>query len=261
MHLTVEGQAGPLAVSWQAHRSQDKLAWPAPFKMECERIGAVLQTRMSGRCTCSGTSMSRGSHTWLAYFASLAIIACCTCRLHNMQAPLEASRLSAAHAVAWRGPPQDNIDWSSSLAPQGLSDEAPGVFTITDRKVRGGDDPFDIPIYTLCRRWVRNDPYNDETSLAEPRAAVKAIQLPEPMPAQAGADSPHPIEGPLPTGEASGEPDAEFLLEHHMTHWLKVREHHIRKIRRKCDRYKHRLQVLMRNTHTGDEHKSNGDKA
>ncbi|KAL3135546.1 hypothetical protein ABBQ38_006024 [Trebouxia sp. C0009 RCD-2024] len=181
-------------------------------------------------------------------------------RLHNMQAPLEAARPSAAHAVAWRGPPQDNIDWSSSLASQGLSNEAPGVFTITDRKVRGGDDPFDIPIYTLCRRWVRNDPYNDETTLAEPRA-VKALQLPDPLPAQAGADSPHPIEGPLPTGEPSGEPDAEFLLEHHMTHWLKVREHHIRKIRRKCDRYKHRLQILMRNTHTGDEHMSNGDKA
>ena len=36
-------------------------------------------------------------------------------------------------------------------------------------QVRGGDDPFDIPIYTLCRRWVRNDPYNDETPLGEPR--------------------------------------------------------------------------------------------
>lgn len=39
--------------------------------------------------------------------------------------------------------------------------------------------------------------------------AVKALQLPDPLPAQAGADSPHPIEGPLPTGEPSGEPDAE----------------------------------------------------
>ena len=92
------------------------------------------------------------------------------------------------------------MDWTSSLAPQGMGDEAPGVFTITDRKVtsllgsissvnlilrlqynccllpflctgsgvqvRGGDDPFDIPIYTLCRRWVRNDPYNDEATLA-----------------------------------------------------------------------------------------------
>lgn len=36
-------------------------------------------------------------------------------------------------------------------------------------QVRGGDDPFDIPIYTLCRRWVRNDPYNDETTLAVPK--------------------------------------------------------------------------------------------
>lgn len=136
MHQTVEGQVGPLAVSWQAHPSQDKLAWPAPFKMECERIGAVLQTRMSGMRTCSETPTPRGSLTWLAYLAPLVITACCTCRLHNMQAPLEAARPSAAHAVAWRGPPQDNIDWSSSLASQGLSNEAPGVFTITDRKVR-----------------------------------------------------------------------------------------------------------------------------
>lgn len=39
-------------------------------------------------------------------------------------------------------------------------------------QVRGGDDPFDIPIYTLCRRWVRNDPYNDETPLAAPRVPI-----------------------------------------------------------------------------------------
>ena len=38
--------------------------------------------------------------------------------------------------VAWRGAPQERLlDWSSSLASQHLSDEAPGVFTITDRKV------------------------------------------------------------------------------------------------------------------------------
>lgn len=48
MHRTVEGQVGPLAVCWQAHPSQDQLVWPAPFKMECEMTGAVLQTRKSG---------------------------------------------------------------------------------------------------------------------------------------------------------------------------------------------------------------------
>lgn len=42
-------------------------------------------------------------------------------------------------------------------------------------QVRGGDDPFDIPIYTLCRRWVRNDPYNDETSLAIPKVPILLV--------------------------------------------------------------------------------------
>ena len=37
-------------------------------------------------------------------------------------------------------------------------------------QVRGGDDPFDVPMYVLCRRWVRNDPENDE-------AAVPAVQV------------------------------------------------------------------------------------
>ena len=38
-----------------------------------------------------------------------------------------------------------------------------------------------------------------------------------------------------------------------MAHWLKVREHHIKKIRQKCERYKNRLQVLMQKAHLGDE--------
>lgn len=45
----------------------------------------------------------------------------------------------------------------------------------------------------------------------------------------------------------------QLLLEHHMAHWLKVREHHIKKIRRKCDRYKTRLQILMQKARLGDE--------
>ena len=36
-------------------------------------------------------------------------------------------------------------------------------------QVRGGDDPLDIPLYVMCRRWVRNDPYNDEAHVAEPQ--------------------------------------------------------------------------------------------
>lgn len=39
-------------------------------------------------------------------------------------------------------------------------------------QVRGGDDPLDIPIYTMCRRWVRNDPYNDEAHVAEPHVGL-----------------------------------------------------------------------------------------
>ena len=46
-----------------------------------------------------------------------------------------------------------------------------------------------------------------------------------------------------------------------MTHWRKVREHHIKKIRRRCDRYKNRLQILMQKTHLGNEQVSNGDTA
>ena len=43
-------------------------------------------------------------------------------------------------------------------------------------QVRGGDDPFDIPIYTLCRRWVRNDPYNDEATLAVPKVLTVLLE-------------------------------------------------------------------------------------
>ena len=48
----------------------------------------------------------------------------------------------------------------------------------------------------------------------------------------------------------------QYVLEHHMTHWLKVREHHVKKINRKCDRYKKRLQLLLQRTHPSDYHDS-----
>ena len=41
-------------------------------------------------------------------------------------------------------------------------------------QVRGGDDPLDIPMYTMCRRWVRNDPYNDEAPVAEPHVGLSS---------------------------------------------------------------------------------------
>ncbi len=44
----------------------------------------------------------------------------------------------------------------------------------------------------------------------------------------------------------------QYLLEHHMNHWLKVREHHVKKIKRKCDRYKIRLKWLLQQTHPSD---------
>ncbi|DBB14929.1 TPA: cell cycle [Trebouxia sp. C0006] len=175
----------------------------------------------------------------------------------NNSGPVAASTVEPSQlesqGVAWRGAPQERLlDWSSSLASQHLSDEAPGVFTITDRKVRGGDDPLDIPIYSMCRRWVRNDPYNDEAHMTESHSSTEALfTLPDPLPAQTGADSPYPIEGPLPT-LSNGEPDAEYLLEHHMNHWLKVREHHVKKISRKSDRYRMRLKLLLQKTHPGD---------
>ena len=37
---------------------------------------------------------------------------------------------------------------------------------------------------------------------------IENLQLPEPLPAQAGADSPYPIEGPFPSS-SNGEPDPE----------------------------------------------------
>ena len=43
----------------------------------------------------------------------------------------------------------------------------------------------------------------------------------------------------------------QYLLEHHVNHWLKVKEHHVKKIRRKQDRYKERLRLLLQRTHSG----------
>ena len=43
----------------------------------------------------------------------------------------------------------------------------------------------------------------------------------------------------------------QYLLEHHVNHWLKVKEHHVKKIRRKQDRYKERLRLLLQKTHSG----------
>ena len=37
-----------------------------------------------------------------------------------------------------------------------------------------------------------------------------------------------------------------------MNHWLKVREHHVKKLSRKSDRYRMRLKLLLQKTHPGD---------
>ena len=46
-----------------------------------------------------------------------------------------------------------------------------------------------------------------------------------------------------------------------MAHWLKVREHHLKKIKRKSDRYKNRLQMLLQRTHPSRQHTANGEQA
>lgn len=43
-------------------------------------------------------------------------------------------------------------------------------------------------------------------------------------------------------------------MHRHMAHWLKVREHHVKKINKKCDRYKHRLQILLHKSAEGSQH-------
>ncbi len=58
-----------------------------------------------------------------------------SCSVSVAPSAVESSQLEP-QGVVWRGAPQERLlDWSSSLASQHLSDEAPGVFTITDRKV------------------------------------------------------------------------------------------------------------------------------
>ena len=46
----------------------------------------------------------------------------------------------------------------------------------------------------------------------------------------------------------------QMLMHRHMAHWLKVREHHVRKINKKCDRYKQRLQILLNKSAEGSQH-------
>jgi len=45
-----------------------------------------------------------------------------------------------------------------------------------------------------------------------------------------------------------------------MTHWLRVREHHVKKIKRRTDRYKDRLKLLLQKTHPSDLSNSAGDQ-
>ena len=37
----------------------------------------------------------------------------------------------------------------------------------------------------------------------------------------------------------------QVLMQRHMAHWLSVRQYHVKKINKKCDRYKQRLQMLL----------------
>jgi hypothetical protein len=115
---------------------------------------------------------------------------------------------------------------------------APRVITVIDRQLNIVDDSTNQSLYTLCRKWIHNDPDLD----AQPIPETASLSLPP----QPKADTePYP---PAPTfAEEADSYDAEKALRRLKDHWVNVRHHQQAKQRHQSLRHRHRLSMLISN--------------
>lgn len=148
--------------------------------------------------------------------------------------------------MAWRGPgPEGSWNMTFGLGPAvPLKDDS--VFSLYDRKVKVDGDEENMSLYTLCRRWVQNDPEQDESA---PMPQRPGMQLPamvvQHAPEAESELGPAPLEPPMPAEEGSPPPAAEDLMAHHLDHWRAVKQHHRTVIEQRATTDQQRLAMLL----------------
>jgi len=119
---------------------------------------------------------------------------------------------------------------------QGITE--PIIFTISDRRVRIDPGKEESSLYTLCRRWLANDP---EARDEEPQQLPMHPSLPPPEPK--APDSPPP---PMPSSSSDGaEGTKAASLEEHKVRFLGVRKYWEGVRRKKVARFKTRMSMIL----------------
>ncbi|KAI5071989.1 hypothetical protein GOP47_0012095 [Adiantum capillus-veneris] len=134
---------------------------------------------------------------------------------------------------------QDNVSIKPSLnIKSNISTEASQrektadstlVVSINDRKVKVGADSDSTSLYTLCRRWLRNDAPRKEQP-----GVHNFAKLPKPLPAKKEY-----LDGEI---EA---PEGQVLLDSHIKHFKNVRKRLREQHKQRIERYKLRLALLL----------------
>lgn len=122
------------------------------------------------------------------------------------------------------------------------------LVSINDRKVKVGADSESTSLYTLCRRWLRNDAPRKE----QPDAHNFAKLLPKPLRANkldnhSQLDEENESEDALEDflgGEMEAASEQE-LLDNHIKHFKNVRKRLREQQKQRIERYKLRLALLL----------------
>eukprot|EP00250_Pteridium_aquilinum_P009966 c19059_g1_i1 orf=244-870(-) len=122
------------------------------------------------------------------------------------------------------------------------------LVSINDRKVKVGADSDSTSLYTLCRRWLRNDAPRKE----QPGVQSFAKLLPKPLPPKKVSsdnfsaeenESEDVLEDYL-DGEIEA-PSEQELLENHIKRFKNVRKRLREQQKQRIERYKLRLALLL----------------
>ncbi|KAK3243461.1 hypothetical protein CYMTET_46887 [Cymbomonas tetramitiformis] len=209
----------------------------------------ILASRVVG----SGDTRSKADQAGALNLARDRLLSCLDT---DPSAHLTAAAANPGPSTAPLTLPAAHSEWFSADVVPTLRGETTGgsapesnstVVTVSDRKVRIAPDDDDISLYALSRRWVSNDPdAREEKSVLLPMHP--ALPSPDSEVVTETAPPQEPQKDTIAAYKSSDMTSAEIsraLLDEHKAHFLKVRSHFECKRRKKLERFRVRLGMLL----------------
>lgn len=222
---------------------------PSEMEVNVEEKPLILDSRVVE----SGDAWSKADQAGALNLARDRLMSCLD---NDPSAHLTAAARNPGASTAPSTLPAAHPEWFPAEVVPTLRGETIGgsitesnstVVTVSDRKVRIAPDEDDISLYALCRRWVSND-----TDAREEKCVLLPMHPALPSPdSEAVTETAPPLEPQKDTTAAFKSSDmtsayiSRALLDEHKAHFLKVRSHFECKRRKKLERFRVRLGMLL----------------